>query len=214
MQPVASGPLSATHRVSASVSLPHTLLSLPDACDDRYPRRWWYRVLRLLANVWWAPLLAYLSYGCATVLLLGVRTDIPWFITPNTIAAAFGAGAVPYDAQAPLLGWLVTAVLVVALAAALALVIRALRWAWADRTREVMVLQLRQVRAKEQANSVWMRNALAPALDWRLHALRRRHILFGAALLLAAVLVGVLLALLSNGPENVLFVLPHSLPHP
>jgi hypothetical protein len=183
------------------------LVSLPDAHDHRYPRRWWYRLLRQVATLWWVPLALYVSYGSATLLLLSVRTDIAWFITPNTIAAAFGAApALSFVAWAP---WLLSALLVVVLGGALVVAVRGLRWAWTDETREAMVLLLREVRTTEQANTLWMRNALAPALEWRLHALRRRHVGVVVALLLAALVAGALMALFSAGPDVSLFVLPH-----
>jgi hypothetical protein len=68
---------------------------------------------------------------------------------------------------------------------------------------------MREVSASEQANTTWMRNAFAPALDWRVRSLQRRRLVTGLALLSAALVFGALLALLFASATIPLAALPH-----
>ena len=66
------------------------------------------------------------------------------------------------------------------------------RWAAKDSVREAEIVLLRNVRSAEWSDSAWMWRAFAPALEWRLKAMRRHGRLLRTGLLLAALAVGVL----------------------
>lgn len=178
------------------------LLSLPNARDDRYPRHWAMRIVRAVASIWWLPLAALLGYAGTTNALVAADAGTGPLVqstlqsTLQAIAAGFGLdGALPTVEAQP---WLL-ALAVLPTLALLAAGVLALRWASADRVREARTLLMREVSPSEQANSTWMRNAFAPALDWRVRSLLRRRALTGILLLMAGLVFGVLVALVLAG---------------
>ncbi len=105
--------------------------------------------------------------------------------------------------------WLV-GIPAVTLIALIACMVASVRWAADDRVREARTLFMREVSPQEQANATWMRNAFAPALDWRVRCLVRRRMLTGLLLTAAALVLGTLIALLVAGAHlSLAAALPH-----
>ncbi len=202
MQHEVSHPLSASQAGAARSARSGTLLTLPNARDERYPRHWSMRLVRLSASVWWPPLAIFCGYLVTTLAQNALRAAAG--LTPPATTTTLGLdGILSILQEQPLL--LAGAL---PLVAALAGLIIATRWAGEDRVREARSLLMREVSASEQANSNWMRNAFMPALDWRVRSLRRRRLITSLALLLAALVLGALLALLFSGATIPLAALP------
>lgn len=196
--PLSASPAGAARSARSSV----TLLTLPNARDERYPRHWSMRLVRLSASVWWVPLAMFCGYLATTLAQNALRADPG--LTPPPVTTTLGLDGILSALQTqPLL--LAGSLPVLA---ALAGLIMATRWAGEDRVREARSLLMREVSASEQANSNWMRNAFMPALDWRVHSLQRRRLITSLALLLAALVLGALLALLFAGTSVPLAALP------
>jgi len=202
MQHEVSHPLPALPARAARRVRSGTLLSLPNARDERYPRHWSMRMVRLSASVWWLPLAIFCGY-LGTALAQGLLRADPGLASPLVTATLGLDGMLSALQEQPLL--LVGALPVVV---ALAGLILATRWAGEDRMREARSLLMREVSASEQANSNWMRNAFMPALDWRVRSLQRRRLITSLALLLAALVLGALLALLVAGATVPIAALP------
>lgn len=184
------------------------VVTLPNARDERYPRSWAIRVVRALASVWWMPLVSLAGYALATSALLAVNTSAGPTLDAvvQALLVIMGLdGLMPALQAQP---WLL-AIPVLLLAGVLAGGLAALRWASEDRVREARTMLLREVSPTEQANASWMRNAFAPALDWRVRSLLRRRLLTGVLLLGAALVLGSLVALLAAGTHLSLAALTH-----
>lgn len=167
--------------------------TLPDARDERYPRSVAWRLIRVLASICWLPLATLVGYVTATTTLLLLRSGVTPGLSP--IGSALGVdGLTAAVEQQPML--LAGALPLIALLVGAAM---AVHWAGADRAREAQALLLREVSPSEQANTNWMRNACLPALHWRARSLHRRRLFTGLALLLAALVLGTLIALLVPG---------------
>jgi hypothetical protein len=195
MQSFASRSLPSSPMPRAAHHRAQPVVALPSPRDERYPRAWWLRVVRGIAGVWWIPLALYVGSATALLFVTQTRTDAAP-LTLDTAASALGFGdALDFFAQEPwaLIG---SVTLVVALIGG-ALWLQHL--AAVDRRREVTVLMLRQAQSSELENPTWMRDALFPALRWRLHTLLRWRILLQCALLLAMLLVGAVLGMLFSG---------------
>jgi hypothetical protein len=177
--------------MAVSARLKQLLLTLPDPHDARYPRPLKFRIVRMLAAIWWAPLILYLGLSLATLLALYARFGITALLDSALLVRAFRLEPLmPLLSQQPAL---ILAVPVVSLVALL-LAIQTECWALADRQREAEILVLRLVRPSEWGDTFWMQQALAPALEWRLRMLRRRRIVLIVTLLLVAVACGVVFA--------------------
>jgi hypothetical protein len=168
---------------------------LHDVYDDRYPRRWWLRAIRLLASAWWTPLVVYLAQ--AVTLLLRAESAERFAAPPD---GAMVAQALRVD-WAPMFildqpASLVFIVLgLVALLLALVGAVAAGRWAEEDRRQEAQVLTFRLARPDERLNAAFVRQALAPTLAWRLRTARIRRRLATLVLALISIAAGVLIAL-------------------
>jgi hypothetical protein len=186
LRPLASYPTSRSWRAAPL---------LPDAYDSRYPRRWWIRVLRLVASAWWAPLVVYLTQA-ATLLLLNERaarfTAVP---DGAQVARALRIDWAPVFIVEQPAGLALLALGLLALLLALAAGVAAGRWAKVDRRREAEVLLVRLARPEERVSAAFVEQALAPALAWRLRTARLRRRLISLALALVAVVLGIMVAL-------------------
>jgi hypothetical protein len=184
----------ASRFLSPSPSLP-VPAPLPDAYDRRYPRRWWVRLVRFGAEVWWLPVVAYLAQAATLLAQQTAARGAGTLADGSVMAAALRLDwaqsiALEQPQALPLL-----ALAAVALVLALVGAVRAGRWARADRALEAQVLVLRLARPHERMDPDWMERAMLPAMEWRLrqHRLRRRWAMLALVLLAAA--VGAALAL-------------------
>jgi len=168
---------------------------LPDAYDDRYPRRWWLRAIRMLASAWWTPLVVYLAQAVAQLLLAESAARFAAPLDSAMVARALRVDWAPMfilDQPASLV-FIVLGL--VALLLALVCAIAAGRWAEEDRRQEARVLTFRLARPDERLDVAFVRQALAPALAWRLRTARIRRRLAALALALISIAAGVLIAL-------------------
>jgi len=174
---------------SPSPSLPVSVpLPLPDAYDRRYPRRWWVRLARFAAGVWWLPVVVYLAQATALLAQQTATRGAGTLADGMVIAAALRLDwaqsiALEQPQTLPLV-----ALAAVALVLALVGAVRAGRWARTDRVLEAQVLVLRLARPHERMDPLWMERAMLPAMEWRLrqHRMRRRRAMLALALLAAA----------------------------
>jgi hypothetical protein len=167
----------------------------PDASDARYPRRWWLRAIRLLAGAWWAPLAVYLAQAAARLLL--AERAMRFAAPPDgaLVARALRIDWAPMFILEQPAGLVFIALGLVALLLALVGAVAAGRWAEADRREETQVLTFRLARPDERMSAAFVRQALAPALAWRLRTARIRRRLTTLALALASIAAGALIAL-------------------
>jgi hypothetical protein len=193
-RPLAPPIFSKASREAQPTFMP-TAYALPDAYDSRYPRRFWMRAIRGLASAWWVPLVVYITQA-ATLLLLAEQAAR--FATPPDgmlVARALHVAWVPMFILEQPAGLVMLVFGLVALLLALIGGIAAGRWVKADRRLEAQVLMLRLARPEERANSTFLRNAIGPALAWRLNAARARRRLMTLALAIVSIAAGVLIAL-------------------
>ncbi len=192
MRPV---PAPVFSRVSRDAQPVMALPEAYDAHDVRYPRRWWLRALRALASAWWVPLAVYLTQASALLLL---AEQAQHFAAPPDgamLAQALRIDWAPMFILEQPAGLVILAIGLVALLVALVGGVAAGRWAKADRQREAEVLTFRLARPEERMNALFVRQALAPALAWRLRTARIRRNLVTLALAIAALAAGALIAL-------------------
>jgi hypothetical protein len=192
-----SHPFAASHAPAARQAR-SIVVTMPNARDERYPRSWAIRVVRAVASIWWMPFVSIFGYAGVTSALLAANASAGPTLgsLAQSLAAALGLdGLVPaLQAQAWLM--VIPAATLLALGACMVVTVR---WAADDRVREARTLLMREVSPQEQANATWMRNAFAPALDWRVRCLLRRRMLTGLLLTAAALVLGTLVALLVAG---------------
>ena len=169
--------------------------ALPDPYDDRYPRHFWLRAFRMLASAWWAPLVVYLTQAAALLLLAEQAEQFAALPDGGMVARALHIGWAPMFILDQPAGLVIIVLGIVALLLALVGAIAAGRWAEADRRQEAQVLTFRLARPEERMNAAFVRQALAPALAWRLRTARIRRRIATLALALVSIAAGVLIAL-------------------
>jgi hypothetical protein len=193
----ASHPLIFTRQPVSASSRALLLRSLPDPHDRRYPRARWLRLLRGSSRIWWVPLVVYLAHAASALVAWDTHDGLSAMLNGSRLTRAL--------LVTPLQPWLdgqsfSTLALFASLAFAVVTMavlccVQLARWSARDSVREAEILLLRNVRSAEWSDGAWMWRAFAPALEWRLKAMRRNGFLLRVGLLLVALAAGVLLGL-------------------